>query len=59
MSIYEYNGYVSREDYLRTLADETGAPLALVHTIANTLGSNEDFDALPLYLEDCIEMGVI
>ena len=56
MSIYEENNYVSREDYLASLADETGAPLQMVHTIANTLGSNEDFDALPLYLADCMEV---
>jgi hypothetical protein len=51
MSIYTEHGYYSRADYLQDLAAETGAPLYVVHTIADLLGPNEDFDGLVSALE--------
>jgi hypothetical protein len=58
-NIYKDHGYESRTDYLHRLAADHGCSLELVYNIADTLGSSEDFDALPLYLADCCEMGAI
>ena len=52
MSIYTDNGYDDRRDYLRNLADETGADLGTVYMLADVLGPNEDFDGLVTSLED-------
>lgn len=52
MSIYTDNGYESRADYLRQLADETGCGIDIVHMLAELLGPSEDFDGLVTSLED-------
>jgi hypothetical protein len=52
MSIYTDNGYKNRADYLADLADETGVPLEVVHTLADLFGPSEDFDGLVSALED-------
>ena len=52
MSIYTENGYTSRRDYLDQLADEYNADRATVYLMADLLGASEDFDGLPVMLED-------
>ena len=52
MSIYTDNGYESRRDYLENLAEEFEVPVEVVFSIANMLGSSEDFDGLVSSLED-------
>lgn len=48
---YQENGYQSREDYLRCFADDNGLQYEEVLTVANTLGEDEDFDALVSFFE--------
>jgi hypothetical protein len=55
-SIYQQNGYESRNDYLRSLAEEYGVPLHIVLAAAAMLGPNEDFDGLVTEIEDYAEM---
>ena len=52
MSIYEDKGFRNREDYLEQLAEEYGIELETVRTVADMLGSREDFDGLMVALED-------
>ena len=52
MSIYIDNGYESRTDYLKSLAEEHDVPLRIVLSTADLLGPNEDFDGLVIALED-------
>lgn len=52
MSIYNENGFSSREEYLESLADEFDCPIVCVEEIADFLGSDEDFDGLFSSLED-------
>ena len=52
MSIYTDNGYDSRKDYLRSLAEEHDVPLRAVRELACLLGPNEDFDGLVTTIED-------
>jgi hypothetical protein len=54
-SIYQQNGYESRNDYLRSLAEEYGVPLHVVRLAATMLGPNEDFDGLVTELQDYAE----
>lgn len=49
---YKANGYSSRTDYLKGIAEDYGVPLELVTVLAKTLGPNEDFDGLITALED-------
>ena len=51
-SIYQRNGYESREHYLQSLAEDYDVPLETVHTLANLLGPEEDFDGLVSHLAD-------
>lgn len=51
-NVYEENGYVDRDDYLESLAEEHDVPLETVKVLADTLGPNEDFDGLVTALED-------
>jgi hypothetical protein len=52
MSIYTDHGYENRRDYLESLAEEMGIDFATVAMAANLLGPDEDFDALPIELEE-------
>lgn len=47
---YTNNGYTDRADYLATLCEEY--PREIVHTLADLLGPDEDFDGLVSSLED-------
>ncbi|HBT76689.1 MAG TPA: RNA polymerase [Planctomycetaceae bacterium] len=51
-NVYKRNGYESRKDYLKNLADEYGLPYRTVVDVAETLGPEEDFDALVTTLSD-------
>lgn len=51
-SIYRDHGYENRRDYLESLAEEMGIDFATVAMAANLLGPDEDFDALPIELEE-------
>lgn len=50
--IYKEHGYDSRDEYLRTLADDYGVDYSTVSHLAQMLGPNEDFDGLVSALED-------
>lgn len=50
--LYRQNGFDSRKDYLDSLADEYGAPIDVVMSLAELLGPNEDFDGLVTALSD-------
>lgn len=52
MDIYAKLGYKSRDDYLDSLAEEYGVAKIIVHSLADMLGPNEDFDGLINALED-------
>lgn len=52
MSIYEIKGFKDRQDYFEYLADENGIDISVVHAVADMLGEIEDFDGLPITLED-------
>ena len=51
-SIYTDNGFSSRADYLKSLADDYGVPLTTVKDLASILGPEEDFDGLVTEIED-------
>ena len=51
-NIYLQNGYDNRDDYLQCLAEDYGVPLETVYILAETLGENEEWDALISALED-------
>lgn len=51
-SVYHKHGHPDRKSYLRSLAREHGVSPSVVFSLADMLGPNEDFDALPLQLED-------
>jgi hypothetical protein len=53
---YKEQGYKDRNDYLKSLANEFGVDIGAVYMIANTLGPDEDFDALVIELEDYANM---
>jgi hypothetical protein len=52
MSIYEIKGFKDRQDYLESLADENDIDISVVYAVADMLGEIEDFDGLPITLED-------
>ena len=52
MNPYTENGYDSREDYLKSLAEDYGVELGTVKMLADLLGPNEDFDGLVTSLQD-------
>lgn len=56
INIYIENGYESRKHYLKCLSEDYGVPFATVVTLAQMLGSSEDFDSLVSSLEDAEEM---
>ena len=54
-NIYTENGYKSRADYLKSLADDYGISLDAVHALAIILGPSEDFDGLVTAVQDASE----
>jgi hypothetical protein len=56
MSIYTDEGYESRRDYLRCLAEEYGVSVLTVYALADMLGPNEDFDGLINEIQDISEL---
>lgn len=54
-NIYIEQGYVDREDYLRTLAEDYEVDYYEVFELAFTLGEGEDFDGLVTMVEDYAE----
>lgn len=56
MDVYQQNGYANRAEYLKTLAEDYGLGLRFVKEVADTLGADEDFDALPCYLDNGAEL---
>ncbi len=56
-NVYHENGYIDRDDYLRSLADDYGVPLDAVLAMAEILGPEEDFDGLVSNLEDAMYSG--
>ena len=57
MCIYKENGYENRTEYLENLASDYGVDITTVYSLADMLGSNEDFDGLVSGIEDYINMG--
>lgn len=55
-NIYPEKGYENREEYLNDLSDSYGVPSFAVSSLAEMLGPNEDFDGLPIALEDYADM---
>lgn len=51
-NVYTQNGFESRKEYLKNLADEYGLPYRTVVDVADTLGPEEDFDGLVTTLSD-------
>jgi hypothetical protein len=51
-TIYQQNGFETREEYLRNLADEYEVDFATVSELSFLLGEDEDFDGLVSSLED-------
>ena len=49
--MYRECGAETRDDYLRSVANENGLPIACVRKIADRLGEREDFGALVLICE--------
>jgi len=54
-TVYEREGYLSRRNYLETLADEYGLEAETVFSMASILGPNEDFDGLITALQDIVD----
>lgn len=52
MSIYQIKGFKDRQDYFESLADENGVDISVVYAVSDMLGEIEDFDGLPITLED-------
>lgn len=57
-NIYKENGYENRQDYLKNLAEDYGADIHTVSTLADLLGPDEDFDGLVTSLEDMEDMDI-
>lgn len=51
-NVYIENGYSNRTAYLETLAEEYGADMHTVKSLAGLLGESEDFDGLVSALEE-------
>ncbi len=51
-NIYRENGYQDRSDYLKFLADQYGMSLFEIELISDMLGPEEDFDGLPIALDN-------
>lgn len=55
MTIYEENGFTSRNEYLKSLVEDYNMDYEDVEMLATTLGETEDFDGLLTALEDYCE----
>lgn len=55
MTVYEENGFTSRKEYLKSLAEDYDMDYEDVEMLAATLGETEDFDGLVTALEDYCE----
>ena len=51
-AIYQNKGFKNRIDYLMNLSYDYGIPYDAVKIAADMLGPNEDFDGLPVLLEE-------
>ena len=51
-NMYQEKGYMNREDYLKCLSEDYGMDLHAIHTLADVLGEEEDFDGLVAELND-------
>jgi hypothetical protein len=51
-TIYQQNGFDTREDYLKDLSEQYDVDFVIVYNLAETLGPTEDFDGLINMLED-------
>lgn len=49
---YQRNGYPNRRAYLKSLARDYGVSPSVVFSLAEMLGPEDDFDALPVQLHD-------
>ena len=54
MNIYQENGYKSRNDYLKFLAEYHDVNFASLVELAEMLGPEEDFDGLISSIEDYV-----
>jgi hypothetical protein len=54
-NVYIRNGYVNRDAYLESLAEQYGVSLQTVFALSDVLGENEDFDGLITELDDFSE----
>jgi hypothetical protein len=52
LTIYQQNGFDTREDYLKDLAEQYDVDFVIVYNLAEILGPTEDFDGLINMLED-------
>ena len=52
MSQYTDEGYESRQEYLKCLAEDYGVSLDVVIALAEIMGPSEDFDGLVNEVED-------
>ena len=52
MTVYKRKGYANRDEYLEGLAEEYDVDVDIVYNLASVLGPYEDFDGLPMMLED-------
>lgn len=50
--VYQENGFKSREDYLMSLAKKYNTDIRLLHTLADIMGPEQDFDGLVTMLND-------
>ena len=50
MNAYQQNGFQDREEYLNSLREEYGTEL--VDALTSVLPPSEDFDSLPIELEE-------
>ena len=57
--IYSKNGFKDRRDYLFSLSLDFGIPFSVVHSFADLLGPEEDFDGLIVELEYYSDIGIL
>jgi len=51
MSVYQENGYESRDDYLKCMSEDYERSLFDVYELSEVLGQDEDFDMLVTTLD--------
>lgn len=51
-SVYHKHGHANRNAYLKSLARDYGVSPSVVFSLADMLGADEDFDALPMQIND-------